>query len=85
MNSFAAIIDEIGIKEVADILGIPDSHVRVLKTRDSIPPTYFKRLVDADAALPEPKGVTFDLLYRLHEVELVKRTPKRPEPAEAAS
>ena len=67
MDSFAAIIEAFGIGETASALGIDESHVRTMKARDNIPPRYFKRLVDADAALDEPKGITFDLLFDLHD------------------
>ncbi|MHC2090399.1 hypothetical protein [Methylobacterium sp. CM6244] len=65
MNTFSDVIDALGIAVTASILGISESHARTLKARDSIPPAYFKRLVDSDEG--KEKGVTFDLLFGLLE------------------
>lgn len=65
MNSFSDVIDALGIPVSAKVMGIPESHVRTLKARDSIPADYFKRIVDSEPG--RMKGIGFDLLYRLLE------------------
>ncbi|MGU3540030.1 hypothetical protein [Methylobacterium sp. A54F] len=75
MNSFSDVIDALGIASAAEILGIPESHVRTLKARDSIPPGYFKRLVDSDAG--RAAGIGYDLLYRLRERPASNRRPEQ--------
>lgn len=74
MESFAAIIDALGIAVTAEAIGLPESHVRTLKTRDSIPPTYFARMVRSEAG--KQHGVSFELLYRLHEKAPGRRTSR---------
>ncbi|AYO85362.1 hypothetical protein [Methylobacterium brachiatum] len=83
MNSFSDVIDALGVATVSEVLGIPESHVRTLKARDSIPAGYFKRLVDAEAG--QRAGVTFELLYRLRDEIAERRAPKVvPQPERAA-
>lgn len=50
MESFRAIIKAIGVSETATLLGISESHVRVMIARDSIPPQYWPALI---AGAPE--------------------------------
>lgn len=76
MDTFSDVIDALGVSAVSEILGIPENHVRTLKARDSIPAGYFKRLVDAKAG--RSAGVTFELLYRLHEERAGRRSAKSP-------
>lgn len=70
MNTFSDVIEALTIAGTAAILGITESHARTLKARDSIPPVYFKRIVDSEAGTK--KGITFDLLFGILE-----RTPDR--------
>ena len=53
MNSFQEIIDAYGAARVAKLLGIGQSHVRVMKVRDVIPPTYWRKMLEA----PKPLGL----------------------------
>jgi hypothetical protein len=48
MNSFAQIIDTFGGPgPFAEAVGIPGSHARAMKSRDSIPDGYWMRAVEA--------------------------------------
>lgn len=47
MNSFRKIIDAFGASSLAAILGIDESHVRVMKARDVIPPKYWRKILEA--------------------------------------
>lgn len=44
--TFKDIIDEIGIAPLAELLSVEESHVRTMKTRDSIPPEYWGLVID---------------------------------------
>lgn len=50
MKSFRDIIDAYTVKHLAAVLGLPESHVRTMRTRDSIPPEYW-----ADVLAQPPK------------------------------
>lgn len=68
MDSFSDVIDALGISGASKILGIPESHVRTLKARDSIPAAYFKRIVES--AEGRAHGITFEFLHALlHRTE----------------
>jgi hypothetical protein len=82
MNSFSDVIDALGVAKASEILGIPENHVRTLKARNSIPAGYFKRLVDS--AEGQAAGLSFDLLYRLHD-EILDRRGKPPSQPEKAA
>lgn len=64
MDSFASVIDAFGVKVVAELIGVKESHVRVMKTRGSIPAEYWGVLIEA---APERgiEGIDFSLLRRL--------------------
>lgn len=64
MDSFQKIIDAFGTDRLAEAAGVTESHVRVMRARDSIPPLYWPDIV---AKAPDHlKGkVTFDLLKTL--------------------
>lgn len=47
MNSFAEIIDKFTVPVLAQILGVDESHVRVMKARNSVPPEYWGVLIEA--------------------------------------
>jgi hypothetical protein len=47
MNNFASVIDAFGVKVVARLLGVKESHVRVMKARGSIPAEYWGILIEA--------------------------------------
>ncbi|GJE77750.1 hypothetical protein [Methylorubrum suomiense] len=82
MNSFAEVIDRLGIGPTAAALGLKDSHVRTLKARDSIPPTYFGALVESEDG--KKHGLTYELLHRLHQ-EAVARRARPTDASEARS
>ena len=50
-RTFSDIIDAIGIAALAKHFGKDESHVRVMKTRDSVPPDYWPQLIEAAAAM----------------------------------
>lgn len=64
MNSFASVIDAFGTKNVADLLGVKESHVRVMKARGSIPAEYWGLLIEA-APRFGVDGIDFPLFRRL--------------------
>lgn len=78
MNTFSDIIDAFGIAVVAEILGIEESHVRVMKARDSIPPEYWGVLIE-QAVKRGIKGLDYRRLRRLRAV----RFDREPEKARA--
>lgn len=45
MTSFREIIDAFGVSRLASILGLGESHVRVMKVRNSVPPEYWERMI----------------------------------------
>lgn len=47
MDSFASVIDAFGVKVVAELIGVKESHVRVMKARGSIPAEYWGLLIEA--------------------------------------
>lgn len=72
MNSFEDIIAAFGgPAKFAAAIGIKPFHAQTMKTRGSIPPTYWSRVVAAAAeraeAEPAFRVVTLDLLTQLHE------------------
>lgn len=46
MTCFRDIIAAFGTPVVAQILGVPESHVRTMKARDSIPAEYWGPLIE---------------------------------------
>lgn len=64
MNSFASVIDAFGVKVVAELIGVKESHVRVMKARGSIPAEYWGVLIEA-APARGVEGIDFSLLRRL--------------------
>ncbi|MBM3553461.1 MAG: hypothetical protein FJX45_17350 [Alphaproteobacteria bacterium] len=44
MLTFRAIIDAFTISRLAKLWGLPESHVRTMRARDSIPPEYWPDL-----------------------------------------
>lgn len=69
MNTFSQLIDECGgAPIVSGALGIPDSHVRTMKARNSIPVEYWERVIDL-AAAQGVEGVTFKRLLAMRSGE----------------
>lgn len=89
MQSFSEIIDAVGIAPLAALLRTTDSHVRAMKTRDSIPPEYWSVLVAA--VPPAVPGLTLQMLADLRAARFPKddSPPTAPsdssEPAKASS
>ena len=83
MKTFREIIDAFGISPLASALGVDESHMRVMRTRDSIPPKYWRALLECER--PEAlHGLTLAILDDLYEA----RFPKSVDPTsqiEAAS
>jgi hypothetical protein len=65
MNTFPEIIDAFK-GDFAEAIGIEDSHARAMKARESIPSSYWLRVVKA-AEERAIKGVTLELLAALGE------------------
>jgi hypothetical protein len=66
MESFAALIDSFGGPlAFAKATGLKDSHVRTMKTRNSIPTEHWPVVVKA-AKAKALSGITYELLTHLH-------------------
>ena len=80
MNSFVEIIDAFGGAALfGEAIGIPDSHARAMKARDSIPDGYWMRAVEA-ARARDIEGVTLESFASLAKARLEESKPR----AEAA-
>lgn len=81
MQSFQDLIDKFGVPRLAAILGIGESHVRVMKTRNSIPPEYWGTIVDhrVEAGLDDID------LARLHRLRKERFEAPSPPPAPASA
>jgi hypothetical protein len=66
MKSYIAIIDKYGAADLAEAMGTTESHVRVMRVRNSIPSAYWKLLV-AQARQRGWDGLTLDKLYALQQ------------------
>ena len=79
MQTFSQIIDEFGVTELATVLGLEESHIRVMKTRNSIAPEHWGAIIKSR---PEGKleGLT---LEALHELRLARF--RHDDPAQAAA
>ncbi len=76
MKRFSDIVDDLGgAAPFAALLGIPESHARTIKARDSIPPEHWPRVVEA-ARERGIDGVTFEALSEMRSARF------KPEPAE---
>jgi hypothetical protein len=64
MRTFSDVIEAFGVAVVADILKLEESHVRVMKTRESIPPEYWGALLEA-APRRGIRGLDYEKLRRL--------------------
>lgn len=72
MQTFSQIIDALGgYAKAADAIGVPTGTVSAWKTRDSIPPAYWHRLVNAATAM-NLAGVSLEALARMSEVKPTK-------------
>lgn len=72
MNTFSQLIDECGgVQAVSDALGVADSHVRVMKARNSIAVDHWPKLIDL-AAAKGLEGVTFQSLLALRSPETAR-------------
>jgi hypothetical protein len=76
MGSFKDIIDAIGAQRLAEAFKVTESHVRVMRARNSIPPLYWPDLI-ALAPHDGEHPLTFDDLKRFREA-------MRPESGDAA-
>lgn len=65
IKDFAAVIDAFGGPQAfGEAIGVPPSHARTMKARNSIPADHWPNVVDA-AASRHLAGVSFELLGRL--------------------
>ncbi len=71
MDSFQAIIDSFGTAVLAGYFGVEESHVRTMKTRDSIPPEYWDIVVEK---WPGPEPLTHKTLLALRGKRFRRRT-----------
>lgn len=73
MNSFAEIIDAFGgTSSFGEAVGIPDSHARAMKARNSIPDGYWMRVVEA-ARERDIGGITLESFAELASARLRER------------
>jgi hypothetical protein len=72
MQSFADIIDQFRCPDrphdrvLAELLGVEESHVRAMRTRDSIGVNHWSRLIKA-ARKHGIRGITFERLVALRD------------------
>jgi hypothetical protein len=73
-ESFSEIIDAIGIGTLATVFGVPESHVRTMKVRKSIPFDRWPELVKAarDRGFDLDEGTLRGLRARRFEVAAEK-------------
>lgn len=84
MNSFGEIIAAFGgPAEFSRAIGIKPFHAQTMKTRGSIPPEYWERVVSA-AVAREIDGVTFEGLAKLASTRRDASPIPSPATAEAA-
>jgi hypothetical protein len=82
METFGAIIDAFGgTSAFGQAIGIPDSHARTMKARDSIPPEHWDRLVKA-AIERDIEGISFK---RLTEIRSTSRRRAEASPEASAA
>lgn len=55
MSTFRDIIEEFGIKRLAEVFSVAESHVRTMKARDSIPAAYWGFLTELDREDGKPR------------------------------
>lgn len=72
MNSFSEVIEAFGGR-FAQAIGVPESHGRTMKARDSIPSTRWLETVTAARDLGID-GITLDLLARLDAAKIKRVT-----------
>lgn len=65
MKTFADVIEAFGVKAMCEILGLPDTHIRAMKARDSIPVRYWSTLIERGAKYGVP--LDFKKLDRIRE------------------
>ncbi len=74
MDTFASIIDAFGGPgPFGEAIGIPDSHARTMKARDSIPASRWTGVVEAAERL-SIAGVTLETMAEI-EANRVRRAP----------
>lgn len=64
MRTFSEIIDAFGVARLAEVLGLSESHIRVMKTRDSIAPEHWGEIVK-HRPMPELEDLTLEDLHEL--------------------
>jgi len=65
MDTFSAVIDAFGGPAAfGEAIGVPDSHARTMKARDSIPAAHWQRVVAASIIKNIP-GISLEALVRL--------------------
>lgn len=76
-TSFSAVIDAFGgAAPFGTAIGIPDSHARTMKARDSIPSTRWQDTVNA-ARANGIAGITLELLAKLDAERVRHRSVER--------
>lgn len=80
MLTFQEIIDAFTVSRLAAMWGLPESHVRTMRARDSIPPEYWQDLLtDPPDALKEQ--LTADALKEARRSRFNRR--RRPDQADS--
>jgi hypothetical protein len=76
IESFSAVIDAFGgAGQFGEAIGIPDSHARTMKARDSIPAARWNSVVEAADRL-KIDGISFKLLADLEEARAKSKKPE---------
>jgi hypothetical protein len=61
MQNFGELIDKLEVDKLAKLLSLPESHIRTMKARDSIPAEYWGQIIEA-AAKAGIRGVSWKSL-----------------------
>jgi len=69
MRTFNELIDAFGVPTLVKLLRIPDTHVRTLKARDSVPTEYWPKLIEA-APKHDIQGIDYPALLRMRDRRL---------------
>jgi len=72
LRSFSDVIDTFGVVELARLMHTNESHVRVMKTRNSIPPEYWGFVIDEAIRLGLIE-ITYKRLHQLRQMRFNRR------------
>jgi len=80
--TFRDVIDKFTVTKLAEVLALDESHVRTMKTRNSIAPEHWSAIVAA-AAQRGIAGVSHETLLSMRRNRFGKTDPDAPRPQAA--